>query len=128
MDLTWTTLTLDCEDGEELAEFWSLLLGWEIVARDGHGWLQLRDPSGGVGLSIQAEADYDRPVWPEQSGHQAKMMHMEILVDDLEAAVDRAIALGGVEARHQPPDRDQRRLRVMLDTAGHPFCLFLAGE
>jgi hypothetical protein len=128
VDIEWTTLTLDCGTGEELAEFWSRLLGWEIVARDGAGWLQLRGPVGGVGLNIQADADYERPVWPERAGHQAKMMHMEILVDDLEAAVGRVVDLGGMEAWHQPPDRDPRGLRVMLDPAGHPFCLFVAGE
>lgn len=128
MDISWTTLTLDCRDGEELAQFWSLLLGWEVVARDGTGWLQLRDPDGGVGLNIQTEVGYQPPVWPEQADRQAKMMHMEVLVDDLEAAVDRVLRLGGAEAHHQPPDRDQRRLRVMRDPAGHPFCLFVTGE
>lgn len=56
------------------------------------------------------------------------MLHLEILVEDLDAAVDRAVAAGGVVAEHQPADRDRGRLRVMLDPAGHPFCLFVAGE
>lgn len=127
VDVEWTTLTLDCRDGEELAAFWSRLLGWEVVARDGAGWLQLRGPSG-VGLNVQAEVGYEPPVWPEQEERQAKMMHMEVLVEDLEAAVDRVVGLGGAEARHQPPDRDPSGLRVMLDPAGHPFCLFVDGE
>lgn len=127
MDVEWTTLTLDCRDGEELAGFWSRLLGWHVVARDGAGWFQLRGPSG-VGLNVQAETGYEPPVWPEQDTGQAKMMHMEVLVDDLEAAVDWVVELGGAEARHQPPDRDRRGLRVMLDPAGHPFCLFVDGE
>lgn len=126
--VAWTTLTLDCADGEELATFWSLLLGWEIVARDGAGWAQLRDPDGGIGLNIQADVSYERPLWPEKVGHQAKMMHMEVLVDDLGTAVARVLALGGAEAQHQPPDRDQHGLRTMLDPAGHPFCLFVDGE
>jgi hypothetical protein len=29
------------------------------------------------------------------------------------------------EAVHQPADRDPSRLHVMIDAAGHPFCLFL---
>jgi hypothetical protein len=56
------------------------------------------------------------------------MMHFELLVDDLEAAVDLVVDAGGTEASPQPLDRDPRRLRVMLDPAGHPFCLFVAGE
>jgi predicted enzyme related to lactoylglutathione lyase len=126
--ISWTTVTIDCFDAELLGAFYSRLLRWEISDRDGTGWLQLRDPQGGVGLNIQAEDTYEAPVWPERSGHQAKMMHFEILVDDLEFAVRLVLECGGSQALHQPTDRDPRRLRVMLDPAGHPFCLFVDGE
>ena len=126
--ISWTTLTVDCSDAEELGAFYSQLLGWEITARDGVGWLQLRNPQGGIGLNIQAEDTYEAPVWPEQPGHQAKMMHFEVLVDDLEAAVQLFRELGGNEALVQPADRDRARLRIMLDPAGHPFCLLVDGE
>ena len=56
------------------------------------------------------------------------MMHLEVLVDDLEAAVQLVRMLGGNEATVQPADRDRTRLRIMLDPAGHPFCLFVDGE
>jgi hypothetical protein len=104
------------------------LLGWDITARDGVGWLQLRNPQGGISLNIQAEDTYEAPVWPERPGHQAKMMHFEVLVDDLHAAVQLVHDLGGNEAPVQPADRDPSRLRIMLDPAGHPFCLFVDGE
>lgn len=68
------------------------------------------------------------PVWPERTGHQAKKVHFELEVDDLEAAVAAAVEAGGSQATWQPPDRDQGRIRIMLDPAGHPFCLFLRGE
>ena len=35
--------------------------------------------------------------------------------------VDHAAELGAHEAEYQP----QRGVRVMLDPAGHPFCLYL---
>ncbi len=124
----WTTVTIDCSDAAELGAFYSRLLGWEITASDDAGWLQLRNPRDGIGLNIQAEDAYESQVWPEQPGRQAKMMHLEILVDDLEAAVQLVLACGGFEAPHQPRDRDRSRLRVMLDPAGHPFCLFVDGE
>lgn len=126
--ITWTTLTIDCSDAEALGSFYSGLFGWEITARDGAGWLQLRDPDGGVGLNVQAEDSYEPPIWPEEPGHQAKMMHFEVLVDDLDTAVQLVLRSGGTEASHQPPDRDQTRIRIMLDPAGHPLCLFVAGE
>ena len=118
--ITWTTLTVDCTDAQVLGAFYSRLLGWEVTARDGVGWLQLRNPEGGVGLNIQAEEAYEPPVWPEQPGHQAKMMHFEVLVNDLDAAVRLVLEWGGKEAPHQPADRDRTRLRVGFTTAGIP--------
>lgn len=56
------------------------------------------------------------------------MMHFEVLVDDLEAAVRLVTEAGGSQAAKQPADRDSTRLRVMLDPAGHPFRLFMQGE
>jgi hypothetical protein len=69
--ITWTTVTLDCSDAEALALFYAHLFGWEINARDGAGWVQLRDPHGGIGLNLQAERSYEPPMWPEQPGQQA---------------------------------------------------------
>jgi catechol 2,3-dioxygenase-like lactoylglutathione lyase family enzyme len=127
-NIRWTTVCIDCGDASALAEFYCRLLGWQVTARDGDGWVQARDPNGGIGLNFQSEQWYEPPTWPEQPGRQAKMLHFEILVDDVEAAVATAVAAGATVAPDQPADRDPSKLRVMLDPAGHPFCLFVAGE
>jgi catechol 2,3-dioxygenase-like lactoylglutathione lyase family enzyme len=114
---------LHCTDPEELAEFYARLLGWDIAYRS-KDWYQLRDPAGGVGLNIQGEPGYERPSWPEQPGQPGKQMHLEIEVDDVPAAVAHAVDCGAAEEPWQPPDRDPAQLRVMLDPAGHPFCLY----
>lgn len=49
------------------------------------------------------------------------MMHLEIQAGDLDAGVAHAIAQGATLASYQP----QEDVRVCLDPAGHPFCLFL---
>ncbi len=129
MGIRWVGLAIDCEWAEPMARFYEGLLGFEI--RDlgpGGRWAQLFDPDGGVHLNIQGDPQYVRPVWPEEPGEQAKMMHFEVEVDDLESAISRALAFGGSEAPWQPPDRDRDRIRIMLDPAGHPLCLFLHGE
>jgi catechol 2,3-dioxygenase-like lactoylglutathione lyase family enzyme len=126
--LRWTSVCIDCADAGLLADFYCRLLGWQVTARDGEGWVQAGDPDGGIGLNFQSEDWYRPPTWPEQPEEQTKMMHFEILVDDLEAAVAHAIAAGATVAPDQPPDRDPNGLRVMLDPAGHPFCLFVEGE
>jgi catechol 2,3-dioxygenase-like lactoylglutathione lyase family enzyme len=124
----WTGVCIDCADADQLAAFYGGLLGWEVTATDGRGWIQLRDPAGGVGLNIQSEDWYRPPVWPEAPDAQHKMLHLEIEVDDLDAAIDLTLAGGGRIAPFQPGDRDPSRIRVVLDPAGHPFCLFVGGE
>ena len=114
---------LDCADARELADFYVRLLGWEIRGGDGAGWISIGDPAETVHLNFQAEEWYQPPVWPEREGAPHKMMHFEILVEDMVAAVAHAVAAGATVASPQPADRDPSQLRVMLDPAGHPFCL-----
>ena len=80
----------------------------------------LRPPQGGQALSFQFDPDYVRPVWPGTGDAPRMMMHLDIAVDDLDAGVEWARGLGATVADHQP----QPDVRVMLDPAGHPFCLF----
>ena len=114
------TVVLDCLDAHALADFYSRLLQWEVTLRE-PDWVLLRCPTGGTGLSFQSEAWYRPPVWPEEPGEQTKMLHLDILVDDLQAACAHALECGAVLAGYQP----QEGVRVFLDPAGHPFCLFV---
>jgi catechol 2,3-dioxygenase-like lactoylglutathione lyase family enzyme len=114
------TICIDCADAHELADFYGRLLGWERT-RSEPDWVLMRDPEGGTGLSFQAEPAYREPTWPERPAQQDKMLHIDLRVDDLAAAVDHAVAAGARLAEFQP----QERVRVLLDPAGHPFCLFL---
>src|SRR4051812_3464691 len=98
--LKWTTVTIDCRDAEALADFYCRLLSWEVTARDGRGWVQALDPNGGVGLNFQSDWSYHPPTWPDKPDAQAKMLHFEILVDDLGEAVAHAVAAGATVAEH----------------------------
>lgn len=71
-------------------------------------------------IEIQGAPYYTPPVWPPIAGGQQTMVHLDIAVDDLETGVAWAIEAGARLAEHQP----QGRVRVVLDPAGHPFCLF----
>lgn len=117
---TLASVVIDCRDAHALAAFYGRLLGWEVTASE-PDWVQLRSPDGGPALSLQGEAGYVPPRWPEEVGEQQKMLHLDIHVDDLEVATRRAVALGAREAAGQPQDD----VRVLFDPAGHPFCLFL---
>jgi hypothetical protein len=103
-----------------MADFYGRLLCWDVTISEPN-WVLMRDPAGGTGLSFQAEESYRAPVWPEQHDAQDKMIHLDIKVDDLDTAVEHALSCGARLADLQP----QARVRVLLDPADHPFCLFL---
>jgi catechol 2,3-dioxygenase-like lactoylglutathione lyase family enzyme len=114
-------VVLDSSDARELAGFYQRLLGWEVQT-DEPGWVKLGSPAGGPpGLSFQTEESYVRPTWPAGPGDQQMSLHLDIKVDDMPAAQAHAIAAGATLAEFQPQDD----VRVYLDPAGHPFCLFL---
>ena len=118
--MTLSGIVLDSPDAGSLADFYRRLLGW-TVEQDEPGWVKLRSPDGGPGLSFQTETQYARPTWPAGPGDQQMSVHLDIRVDDLEAAGAHAVAEGATLADYQPQDD----VRVYLDPAGHPFCLFL---
>jgi catechol 2,3-dioxygenase-like lactoylglutathione lyase family enzyme len=110
---------IGCPDPRELASFYEQLLGW-IRITDEPGWVQIRPPVIGMGLSFQTEESFIAPVWPSEHGAQQMMMHLDIATDDLDAAVGLALELGAHLSEHQP----REHVRVLLDPVGHPFCLF----
>jgi catechol 2,3-dioxygenase-like lactoylglutathione lyase family enzyme len=127
-----TSVTIGAPDPRELAGFYRRLLGWTITAtegaRPGHppedGWAQIRPPDGQTGpvLNFEYEAEYVRPAWPAEPGRQHITQHLDIAVSDLDEAEAWAVGLGAQRAGFQPQDD----VRVMLDPAGQPFCLFLS--
>ena len=76
---------LGTPDPRGLARFYQRLLGWPIRA-DEPEWAALRPPDGGAGLSFQLEQDHVPPVWPPEPGTQQMQLHLDIEVDDLDAA------------------------------------------
>lgn len=119
--ITLTSVTLNSPAPLALARFYERLLGWKITVAE-NDWVVLPNPDGGIGLSFHIEDIYVRPVWPAKPGEQQMMMHLEIRVEDLEAACAHASECGAVLADHQPQDD----VRVHLDPDGHPFCLYLS--
>ena len=127
-----TSVTIGAPDPRALADFYSRLLGWPVTAseppRPGQppedGWAQMRPPTGegGPTLNFEFEPDFTAPTWPSRPGEPQIQEHLDIAVHDLEAAAAWATGCGGRLADHQPQDSN----RVMLDPAGHPFCLYLS--
>ncbi len=119
--LSISATVLGTPDPPGLARFYSQLLGWPITFEE-PDWVMIKPPNGGTGLSFQLEPTHIPPVWPQVEGQQQMMLHLDIWIEegDLESAVAWALQHGATQPDFQPQDE----VRVMLDPAGHPFCLF----
>lgn len=116
------SFTVDCEDPHKLAEFYAALLNWEIAFyNEEYACLGVPGMAQGAypGITFQRNSQYKPPVWPQELKEQQQMAHMDFAVHDLEQAVQYAIHCGATVAAQQFSDG----WRVMLDPAGHPFCL-----
>lgn len=126
---------LDCERPRELAEFYRQLLG--LVYRPGDApptdgspddadWLVLTQPDGTRQLAFQQVERLARTTWPEHDVPQ--QLHIDYLVEtveELERHKDVAVRLGA-EVRLDRTDDEEEPLYVLVDPAGHTFCLFVA--
>ncbi len=109
-------VTLDCAEVAPSADFWAALLGWEVAAST-DDYAMLTAPGGGPALGLGRVEGHQPPPWPDEGGR--KQFHLDLAVDDLDAAADRAVSLGARLADPQPGDT----WRVLIDPGGHPFCL-----
>jgi hypothetical protein len=111
------SISIDCLDTDQLATFYSRLLGLEeAFATADRGVICLA--GAGPMLTLMRVNDYTAPSWPQ--GPQRQQFHLDVAVENLESAVSAATALGAKISEQQPaPDR----WRVLIDPAGHPFCL-----
>jgi predicted enzyme related to lactoylglutathione lyase len=110
------SIVFDCADTVATSTFYSELTGWPIVRTD-DDWIDLR-ADGGVRVSFQLAPDHVPPAWPDPALPQ--QAHLDLDVDDLDAAQARALELGATlldDATEHPT------FRVFADPAGHPFCL-----
>jgi predicted enzyme related to lactoylglutathione lyase len=111
------SIVIDCPDPDALAAFYGTMLDWKTEVKA--DWVDIRADYGQC-ISFQKVEGYAAPTWPSQEVPQ--QMHLDVVVDDLDTAEAEVIALGATKAEYQPGTT----FRVMLDPAGHPFCLCLS--
>lgn len=108
-------VVLDCPDPQILAEFYGALLDWSVERKE-DDWWSVRAEYGDR-LEFQKVDGFRAPQWPGQEVPQ--QMHLDVVVDDLDEAEAAVLELGATKHEHQPGTT----FRVLLDPAGHPFCL-----
>ena len=113
-------LTVDCADPRAEAAFWAAALGGEVAhAQDEYAMVT---GAGSSALGFGLVEGFTPPPWPDEAG--AKQFHLDLAVEDLAEAERAMVALGATVPEHQPGET----WRVLLDPAGHPFCLTLAAN
>jgi len=105
-------VSLDCGNPSELATFYMKLLKGRLLWDDADS-VGVQVP--GLVMVMQRVQDYQRPQWPGES-----IVHLDLTAGDhLDEPEAQAVALGAQLVDPQP----DRRWRVLLDPAGHPFCI-----
>jgi catechol 2,3-dioxygenase-like lactoylglutathione lyase family enzyme len=114
-------IVIDCPEPRALAEFYEALLGAERV-EDSAEWVTLSVDGGHPSFSLQRTDAFRAPDWT--SGEPPQQMHLDLLVDDLDAAEGRVLGLGAtlLDGSDKPVG-----FRVYADPVGHPFCLVTPG-
>ncbi|WP_426563267.1 VOC family protein [Angustibacter sp. McL0619] len=106
--------TVNAPDALALAKFYADITGG--VARGTSHWAAVTGSNGFI--AFQQVEDFRPPQWP---GREVPMqLHLDFLVDDLEATRTRVLAAGATRLDFQP---NSDHCFVYADPAGHPFCL-----
>lgn len=108
--------TIDCPDPAGLARFYQAFLGGESSSSNEDFVALVID--GAVRLDFQRVANPEPARWPDPNA--ARRLHLDFAVDDLDQAEKHLLGIGAVLADFQPGGG---RFRVLIDPAGHPFCI-----
>ena len=114
-----STVNLNAPDPSALGAFYARLLGWEVKV-DEPGWVVVAGDEY-LALSFEEDVHFTAPTWPSEDGKAPIQLHLDVRTTDLAGAVAHAEECGARVHEHQPQDD----VRVMVDPAGHVFCLWL---
>lgn len=112
------SVVIDCPAPRDLAEFYRDLIGGEVTSAE-DDWVVL--VVDGLRVAFQLAEDFAAPTWPR--GERPQQFHLDVTVDDVDAAEPGVLALGATKHDVQPGEAAGDTFRVYLDPAGHPFCL-----
>jgi predicted enzyme related to lactoylglutathione lyase len=117
MKLTRQIVVFDAADIGAESTFWAGLLGGTVKAEDDWHTVYV---DGEPRLDFQLAPNHIPPDWPDGAPQQ---IHLDLYVDDMEAAHERAMSLGAKLLKSADDIRSDEGFQVYADPAGHPFCL-----
>lgn len=107
-------------DAAELApesSFWAGILGGTVDADD--DW-HMVSVDGQPRVGVQLAPNHVPPDWPDGNPQQ---IHLDLWVDDIEAAHEEVMSLGAKLLKPAQESESADNFQVYADPAGHPFCL-----
>lgn len=120
LDLVGWNVVLDSDNVDALSAFYEKLLGWTRFPGEEFTVLANINQKGfPTWITFQQVDNYVPPVWPATSDEQQQMEHLDFHVKDVEEAIKYALSCGATIHDVQ----SEEGWLVMLDPAGHPFCL-----
>jgi len=119
MKINNQVLVFDAADLAAESTFWAGVLNGTVKVYD--RW-HMVFVEGKPTLGIQLAPEHGPPDWPDGTQQQ---VHLDLWVDDAEAAHDEVMALGAklLRAANDPSPDDVDNYQVYADPAGHPFCV-----
>jgi predicted enzyme related to lactoylglutathione lyase len=110
-------IVFDAADLAPESAFWAAVLDGTVVAdSDWHSVIV----DGEWRLGVQLAPDHVPPEWPNGTPQQ---MHLDLWIDDLDAAHETVIGLGARLLKPADDTGAAEGFQVYADPAGHPFCL-----
>jgi predicted enzyme related to lactoylglutathione lyase len=110
-------VVFDAADLEAESSFWAALLGGTVHKDD--NWHSIV-VDGEWRFGVQHAPNHLSPEWPDGTPQQ---IHLDLWVDDLQAAHEEAVALGARLLKPAEDPNADEMFHVYADPAGHPFCL-----
>ncbi|MEO7494169.1 MAG: VOC family protein [Massilia sp.] len=117
-------VNIDVENLEQAANFYTSAFGLRPGRRIGAAGLELLGAAVPIWLLQKAAGSAAGPATAQARSYQRHWtpLHLDIVVDDIEAALRRALAAGAIQeaplATHA-----WGKLALMADPFGHGFCL-----
>ena len=117
MKINHQVVVFDAADLSAESGFWAGLLGGTVDVEDDFHMVFV---DGAPRVGVQLAPDHVAPEWPHGTPQQ---LHLDLWVDDVEAAHDEVTARGARLLRAAGGGESGDDFQVYADPAGHPFCL-----
>jgi predicted enzyme related to lactoylglutathione lyase len=115
-------LNIDVPDVETGVRFYTAAFGLEVGRRFGTDFVELLGWPAKVYLLAKAAGTVGAGGDLRRYGRHWTPVHADIVVDDVDAAVARAVG-AGAKLEAPPKDAAYGRIAMLADPFGHGFCL-----